>query len=107
MSYYESGTLLSFNKEGEVCGGKKQLFACETVKELVKTVVTVDTTHDTVLTDSWHGNGNTSMLCQSCSKSCGVSVHVVNKRATEELCFTFTDIEPVDTTIVDPESEEE
>lgn len=95
MTYEERGTWLSFNQAGEVCGGGFDLASCDTVKELVRRSTSVDTNVDVEwefpMGDGWWGNNRTNTVCGNCDKSCGVAVHVVNNRPTEELCFTFTD----------------
>ena len=91
MSQYESGSLISFNIEGDICGGEKPLFDCATVRELARRAVSVDTTVESSIRDSWRGNGDTHIKCSDCLKEAGVSVHVVDQRPTEELCYVFSE----------------
>ncbi|MEO6513951.1 MAG: hypothetical protein ABIR37_04685 [Candidatus Saccharimonadales bacterium] len=91
MSYEKSGSLISFNQPGEICGGGTELTSCETVKKLAKSAMNVELSQDSSLGDAWVGTGTTDIECTDCTKSCGVAVRFVDKRPTEELCFTFTD----------------
>ena len=91
MTYTEKGCIVSFNKTGDTCGGGLSVFECETAKELMQRSATVDLSYASEsIADGWVGNGNTNTSCGQCMKSCGVSVHAVYGRPTEELCFTFS-----------------